>query len=724
MMLAGAGAFTALPWILGWPVARRLIAAWSSALLSPGSLEFEAIQLSWFRPTEIDGVVLRDAQGDRILVAPRAIFRWNLGQILFSRPSSATLIFPQGDLDIERLPDGTVDLYETLAPIIGQEPRRRLSIVIERGRLRFRDPAIPEPVLADETEIRLDIGAHPQPVTWSIKLARTSDSRGTSRLELSGDVRPAEVDPSGRQDGSFALKASHWPWTAAASGVHSRGLVDGTIDARRRSGRLTLAGALTVTDLEAAGDRLATEPVHLDTIRASLTVDGSEGAWTMRPLVVTARLGSLPGGGSRTSGLLRNATFEGTDVRLLMDARYESVQDHLEISRIAMEAPQYGQVDGKGTIGSLSASPRIELAGSIRPDWSALNSLLAREVEPNARVAGQASQWRLAGTIRDQTADRLTALRAEFGIQLDVLDVFGMRLGPTAVVLRASNNGLGFDPIDTMLNGGALHLEPEWVRDDGGRLWLKLGSSSSLQGATVNDEVSHRVLSYVAPVLDGATRVQGRVSVNRLEAAIPIFASSQISARVQGEMLFDNVRFLPGPLADGLIELLPPGPTPMLVLRDPVSVRISDRKVDQRGLVVPIGDVAAIGLEGSVDFDKKLDLVARFTMTPQGHDRPVLAALLRSARIEIPIGGTLEKPKIDRGALKQRLNSMGESLLEGSITAGAEGLLRLLQKRSMQPPEDRSPQREPLTPQQRRARRQQQRLERLQKKAERKLDGP
>src|SRR5882724_8813948 len=109
VLLAGAGLFAALPWVLGWTIARRLLAARANAILAPSSVEFAAIRLSWFQPTEIIDLVLRDEQGDRLVAAPRAIFQWNLWQILFDRPRSATLTLLRGDLDIERFADGTVD---------------------------------------------------------------------------------------------------------------------------------------------------------------------------------------------------------------------------------------------------------------------------------------------------------------------------------------------------------------------------------------------------------------------------------------------------------------------------------------------------------------------------------------------------------------------------------------------------------------------------------------
>jgi hypothetical protein len=783
LFLVGAGLIAALPWILGRPTARRLLNAQANAILAPASVEFDVIHLSWFQPTEIAGIALHDAQGDRILVAPRAVFQWSLWQILFSRPGSATLTFPQLDLDIERLPNGTVDLYETLKPILIEHPRHRLLIQVEHGRLRFRDAALPEPILADAAQILLDVTADPNPIGWNIVLARTQADRESGRLELSGSYSRAEVDPSGRHDWTVSLKGSRWPWTVAGAGIRSRGDFDGTIDAHRRAGHWTLSGDAAITNLEATAERLSAHPIHLDTIQAAWTVDGQNGGWTIQPLEVTAPLGRVtadrpdsplpppPPGSPRDARLDR-------EVRLVLSARYQPDSDQVAIREIAVKAP-YAGLEGTGTISGMTAGSRVELQGSLRPDWTALNSVLVREVEPNARIAGRPRAWRLAGTIPDPSKpDWFRDLRGELGIQLDALDLFGMQLSETAVVLRAEDGRLRFDPIDATLNGGALHLEPEWTQGDEGQYWLKLGPSSRLHGAVVNDEVSHRVLSYAAPILDGATRVQGQVSVKQIHAEFPILAKSESPARIEGEMLFDNVRFLPGPLAEELMSILPKERRPRLVLHNPVAIRIADRKVYQEGLIVPVGNVAAIGLEGSVDFDKKLDLVARFTMNSPRDDMPVISSLLKSARFELPIRGTLEHPKIDTQAMKQRLKSLGSDLLEGSIAAGAEGLQRLLQKLPERPlqgwfprirraaptpsptppppaldpqesesaaPPDRgegpmAPTRRearkppappvekeaadrpgPLTPQERRARREQRRLQRLEKKAERRL---
>ena len=148
---------------------------------------------------------------------------------------------------------------------------------------------------------------------------------------------------------------------------------------------------------------------------------------------------------------------------------------------------------------------------------------------------------------------------------------------------------------------------------------------------------------------------------------------------------------------------------------------------------MPLGPVGTVALEGSVDFDKRLDLVARFRINPPRADRPVLAALLNNARFELPIRGTLEDPRIDEAALKERLKSFGSDMVGNSIGAGAEALMRLLQglprrREARKPPAD-APEMAPPPPdrparptaEERKELREQRRLERQEKKAQRRM---
>jgi hypothetical protein len=145
----------------------------ANRLLAPGGVRFDHLRVSWSRPTEIEGLVLRDPQGDEVVVAPRARWSWSLWEILVTRPGSSTLTLYQADLDIERSADGIVDLLESLKPILSDRPVRTLLIQVDEGKLRFRNQGQSVPFLADKANIGLDLNAYPQPITWGMALVRS-----------------------------------------------------------------------------------------------------------------------------------------------------------------------------------------------------------------------------------------------------------------------------------------------------------------------------------------------------------------------------------------------------------------------------------------------------------------------------------------------------------------------------------------------------------------------
>ena len=117
--------------------------------------------------------------------------------------------------------------------------------------------------------------------------------------------------------------------------------------------------------------------------------------------------------------------------------------------------------------------------------------------------------------------------------------------------------------------------------------------------AEINDEVSHRVLSYVAPVLDRATR-RTAASRSSLDSGGHPPAATPAGARPSTATSSSRKWFLASPLADQLLGLIGRDDRPLLKLDEPVSLKIADRRVYQQGLALPLGRVSRIELQGWV----------------------------------------------------------------------------------------------------------------------------
>jgi translocation and assembly module TamB len=141
-----------------------------------------------------------------------------------------------------------------------------------------------------------------------------------------------------------------------------------------------------------------------------------------------------------------------------------------------------------------------------------------------------------------------------------------------------------------------------------------------------------------------------------------------------------------------------------------VALAIADRRIYQRGLAIPLGQLNEITMEGWVDFDRNLAMNASLPLLPtmwrDRPDRPVLNDLFGGLRITVPIRGTLAQPEVDRHSFEAAMQDLGKSLLQRSAgRAAVEVLQRLFAPRDPNAPP-------PLTPEERRQQRQQRREER------------
>jgi translocation and assembly module TamB len=1059
----------ALPWIVSLPVTQRFLSSQANRILAPGSVRFDKLSISWNRSTEIDGLVLRDAQGDDLVVSPKAHFSWSLREMIFTQPVEMTLTLDRATVDIQREASGQIDLLETLKPVMQDQPKHSLLIRIPDGKLRFRAEGLNEPFHADPADISLDLNAAPRPIAWRMKLYRAVPGGEPGRVEITGSMSHEKRARGVPENLALTILADRWPWVFSTEGLKASGGLTGKIEVEDRLDQLALRGDTRVMDLMTSGDRLSGDQLKLNLVSLAWDIDRKDDIWTARRLDVTTPMGTvnasgnyppagdrgahvdsnidlaalsrqlprtlrlredlhlekgaielradvasdagkatqtisasarltdlsarhgsqrlvfrdpatldaklhrqadaltldqldvktpfltatgrgdldrgiavsavvdlgagsqrlrewidlgqvelagqgkidagyrrivnrfeasagaefkgldlkgLPtvesfhrdlltanfkaAGGAGTSGLpssLQDLTLtaggdaeslsvtaardavagtikalakgstrlvvsgkkqtaeavvqsqwgdteitfdpitvsltpvvgpggqflpsdplrwsgkgsyqrakdvfrivsspqqpgtlapiisptelrgggitaqdalwlelelagdlaniqasgksdqtrlvgpltglvqvrqdaDGWDLGVRVDLKDVAVVDpdrdrqvlastagasvrgklarkfdRLDLSELAVVTP-YGRVDGSGSLADLRGSPRFDLKGMLNPDWKALSNLLAKKVEPNASIVGSPRPWRVSGALpKQEGADLLSTVSGEVGLELEQVDVFGMRLSHAALVVHAQDGKVLINPIEGTLNSGRLHLEPDIVKDKQGRNWLHLGSGSGLLDAVVNDEVSHRVLSFAAPVLDKATRVRGKVSLALTDAYIPLGQGPDVQAKIDGDVLFDAVEFMPGPLADQILGVFRQERRPLLVLRDPVSIRILGRRIYQEGLIIPLANVAVIGIEGWVDFDQNLDLVASFAVVPPRKNIPVLSDLLASTQLQVPITGTFKKPRINGDVIKDRFKQMGTNVLDTLIGVGTEGLNRVL----------------------------------------------
>lgn len=529
--------------------------------------------------------------------------------------TSAKLDLRAGDIQVDMAgtvePDGTTRLGALVA---GDLPGPNLGRGETKLAVRWKDQSI------DIDELRAWLmppgsktGEQADPNTLALAVrGRVDLEAGAVALEAIPDVATGAVAL-----GSGGLKVSGWKASDATIRVET-GLIG---------------------DLAALDRWLAA--------RSGEPAKGWTGPWSLK----------LLGARGPTGQAQFDAKFAADDlldqgpVALAARGTYRPDDDRLELASTNLTS-KYAGINSKATLSELSTRRVLDWSGTIDPRWEVLGPILAHSVEPGAKIEAKTRPFHLEGALRGDSIDAiLPAISGEFGLDVASVSAFGVQGGPLPIVLKLGHGQAKFDPIATTINGGPALLQGELALDAEDGLWFRMGESR-IDNAAINDSVSSSVLAFIAPVLSRATEVNGKVTVVLAPggAAFPIAAKG--TTRVQGVMAFHDVVFRPGPLADQVFSIT--GKTaPKLAFAEPVQFSILDGRVRQSGLSVPLGGGDKVEFAGSVGFDKTLAVQATVPITSAmiGRDAQ-LEKLLNGLKVNVPIGGTLAKPTIDRRGLQ------------------------------------------------------------------------
>lgn len=669
LCLALSMGLASLPWFLGTPSGRQWLLSRANATLAPARLEVGSFAFAWFGPTQMRDFRIYDFQDNLIVEATQADWDRSLWQAITDRSRLGTLSLINGKLDLERDAQGRINLAEALQPILAGDSQSQFRLRLSSISMLVRSPELSHPLQGIIQELEVDSSPADEATTWKLTLDQESEQAGPSRLTSQGILDRSKKKAGDGPRIQFDLVGLDWPLDLEASGIRLEGHLDGKVELVRNEDSWQLNGEASIQTCRLDGPRLQGNQLSLGQLQCRWDASGIEG-------------GDLRFSGRITSGSLTQVDSEGSThvfdpIAIAASGGYRPDLEEVTLQELVADHP-FAKVEVFGQLNDLLSAPRLDLQGMLQPNWPLFSDWLAEHVEPGSQISGGLQTFQVRGPLQPDSADPLAEYQVEAGLELEELDVFGMRLGAMAVAARLNSGALTIDPIETTLNGGLLRVDPVMEREPDGSWIFRLEPGSSLTNAEVNDEVSHRVLSFVAPVLDRATRVQGLVSAEVARAEIPIGPDFDLKTLVAGRVVFQDVAFAPGPLANTLVQLV--GSEASTVrLDEPVVLTIADGRVHQRGLAVPVGHLTRIELDGDVGFDRSLNLTASLPITrAMVANRPLLGDIVEGSRISLPIIGSLDDPKVDRDAFQLAIDDLGKSLLNRAAGRGALELLERL----------------------------------------------
>ncbi|MBL9124739.1 MAG: hypothetical protein JNG90_13970 [Planctomycetaceae bacterium] len=259
----------------------------------------------------------------------------------------------------------------------------------------------------------------------------------------------------------------------------------------------------------------------------------------------------------------------------------------------------------------------------------------------------------------------LRQLTGQAGFGWQSIQVYGLGLGSGTADAALADGVLRVQPISVTASGGRVNLAPQ-VRLAPAPMLLTFAPGRVAERIQITPQMCAQALQYVAPVLAGVTQAQGAFSVQLDGAAIPVASPKQ--ADVAGKLTVHSVDIGPGYLIQELAVLFNRTGTAKLQRESVVDFRLVEGRVYHRGLELVFPDVT-IRTYGSVGLDQTVSLMAEMPVPPKWIGNNRLGSAIQNQTIRLPIGGTLNRPKIDEVAMQQ----VSSQFIRNAAGAAVEG---------------------------------------------------
>lgn len=309
----------------------------------------------------------------------------------------------------------------------------------------------------------------------------------------------------------------------------------------------------------------------------------------------------------------------------------------------------------------------VSVRGDLHYDPAMLAGIVAGFAGPEFQVQGdRVVRFEAQGTPSSLTAahwSRAWQAKAEAG--WTTASVFGLPIGEGKLRSWLSDGQVRIEPLDLVVGTGKLTLNPIIFLDPMPQR-VVIPAGPVVSNVQISPAVSEQMLKYVAPVLAGATRVDGQFSLALAETQVPL-ADPKLT-RTAGQLAVHQLTVLPGPLLADLFRVVEQveslkdprnllgaasqsKPKKLLSMNDQqIDFQVVDGRVYHRQIEFIIDNVP-IRSQGSVGFDQTLALMIEIPIQDRWIDGEESLRGLAGQKLQIPIQGTFQNPRVDQRAV-------------------------------------------------------------------------
>ncbi len=353
--------------------------------------------------------------------------------------------------------------------------------------------------------------------------------------------------------------------------------------------------------------------------------------------------------------------IEEPTVRVAAAGDYEHAARLLQFEKLRIVSET---IDGElhGRLATAAEQPDLQVDGQLQYDLERITALLQPHLGNGVRMGGRGlapASYRGPLSVDGATAG------LQFGWQW--ADVYGFSVGPGQIQAELSEGRLAIEPVELTVSGGRVQMAPQLqLAPAPGELTLPPGPLATR--VQITPAMCDTALKYIAPVLAGVTEAQGDFSIEMTDCHIPLDDPAQ--GKFAGTFTVHDIQIGAGPLVREMAVVLGYSAPARLRRESVVRFRMAEGRVHHEGLELIFPDVT-IRTHGSVGLDQTLALLAEMPIPQKWIGDNPLGSAIKDQTIQLPVGGTLSRPQLDRRELRrytgQFLQKGVQNVLENEV---------------------------------------------------------
>jgi len=335
-------------------------------------------------------------------------------------------------------------------------------------------------------------------------------------------------------------------------------------------------------------------------------------------------------------------------VRLAARGKFDRRAETVSLERATIDAAAL-RADAAGTIRDVFRDRRLDLRGKWDYDLAKLQGLLAPYLGEQVALTGRKSrEFALTGPL-GAARNQLDQWTGNASIAWDTARSYGFEAGPGILEGKFAAGKLAITPLDFAVNEGRFKLTPEVLLGPAPGE-LRLPREQMLSQVRITPQMCAQALSYIAPALAGVAQADGRISVALDGGRLPL--DDVRRGDVSGTLTVHDVRVSAGPLVAALAVVLNRATEVRLTEEAQVPFRMVQGRFYHQNLELNFPEMT-IRTRGSVGMDRSLAILAEMPVPPKWIGNNPLGTALEGQSIQLPIGGTLDRPVIDQNELNR-----------------------------------------------------------------------